>query len=575
MDDIYEPLERYKNELKAAFRKNAEEAFAEIEAKATINKQENQKLCATADSLLDKIKKHNKRLSWLLLFRVILVVASIPLLLSFLYYESIFHPAFYTYYIVISEVIGIFLLICVFTTLRKRKRVLHSELVEFKQKHKNVLDLAWKQMESVNTLFSWDIPTKLIEKTVPNIKFDSYFNAARLKQLHEEFGYDDFLNVDSSVLFAHSGEIKGNPFVIATTRNFSMGTKVYTGSKTIYWTVMERGSDGKMHSVTKSETLHASVEKPYPYYGNNTFLLYANDAAPSLSFSRKPEGLANEGFMINSRKRRKRRELEKFSRNLTDNYSYTMMTNQEFEVLFSTKDRDNEVEYRLLFTPIAQQQIIALMKDTEVGYGDDFEVQKRKKINVVYPTHLYDFNIDTNPARFQDYNFELVKERFMKINEEYFRAVYFAFAPLLSIPLYQQIRTRKNIYGVDLLNKSTFWEWESLVNHQGEEKFAHPSCATSNILKTKLLRTIDNSQHDLQVTAHGFSETPRVDYVRVHGGDGRWHTIDVHWYEYNPVSRQSHVSIAEFPDSDKEVIREKDIMSYSTHNFRRKILLKK
>lgn len=43
MNDIYEPLERYKNELKAAFRKNAEEAFAEIEAKATIDKQENQK----------------------------------------------------------------------------------------------------------------------------------------------------------------------------------------------------------------------------------------------------------------------------------------------------------------------------------------------------------------------------------------------------------------------------------------------------------------------------------------------------------------------------------------------------
>jgi hypothetical protein len=228
----------------------------------------------------------------------------------------------------------------------------------------------------------------------------------------------------------------------------------------------------------------------------------------------------------------------------------------------------------LLFTPIAQQQIIALMRDTEDAYGDDFSVRKRKKINVVYPAHFYDFNIDTNPARFQDYNFELVKERFMKINEEYFRAVYFAFAPLLSIPLYQQIRTRKNIYGADLLNKSTFWEWESLVNHQGEEIFAHPSCATSNILKTKLLRTVDNSQHDLQVTAHGFSETPRVDYVRVHGGDGRWHTIDVHWYEYNPVSRQSHVSIAEFPDSDKEVIREKDIMSHPTHNFRRKILFR-
>lgn len=574
MEDIYEPLDRYKNELKDAFRKNAEEAFAEIEKKAAVNKQENKKLCAEAESLLGKMKEHNKRLTWLLVVRIFLIVISIPLLFSFSYYELIFHPDFYTFYIIVSMITGVFFWIYVFTVLKKKKNALHSELDGITQRHKDVLAQAWEQMKSVNTLFSWDMPTKLIAKTVPNINFDPYFNAARLKQLNEEFGYNGFLNVNSSVLFAHSGEIKGNPFVIATTRNFSMGTKVYTGSKTIFWTEMERGSDGKMHSVTKSQTLYASVEKPFPYYGDNTFLMYANDAAPNLSFSRTPEGLAKEGFRTNSRKRRKRRELEKFSRNLTDNYPYTMMSNQEFEVLFSTKDRDNEVEYRLLFTPIAQQQIITLMKDTEHGYGDDFEVLKRKKINVVYPSHFHNFNIDTNPARFQDYNFELVKERFMKINEEYFRAVYFAFAPLLSIPLYQQIRTRKNIYGEDLLRKSSYWEWESLVNYKGEEYFAHPSSATQNILKTRLMRSVDDSQHDLQVTAHGFSETPRVDYVKVHGGDGRWHTVDVHWYEYDPVSRQSQVSIAEFPDSDKEVIREKDIMSYSTRDFRRKILLK-
>ena len=40
------------------------------------------------------------------------------------------------------------------------------------------------------------------------------------------------------------------------------------------------------------------------------------------------------------------------------------------------------MEFRLLFTPVAQMQMLALMKDNEVGYGDDFTFLKDHKVNL-------------------------------------------------------------------------------------------------------------------------------------------------------------------------------------------------
>lgn len=247
-----------------------------------------------------------------------------------------------------------------------------------------------------------------------------------------------------------------------------------------------------------------------------------------------------------------------------------MMSNSDFEVLFNTKDRDNEVEYRMLFTPLAQTALMKLMKDRTEGFGDDFSVLKRKMINVVFPEHLQSFNIDTDPQRFMGHRLESVRQNFIRANEEYFREIYFAFAPLLSIPLYQQTRTRKEIYGEDLIRSSSFWEWESLANFEGETRFAHPASITDNILKAGFLHDTATGGKVIEVTANGFSGTERVDYVSVYGGDGRFHDVPVEWIQYTPVSRSTHVSIVEMPDRDKTVIRED---SYPVEKFRRKILI--
>lgn len=51
---------------------------------------------------------------------------------------------------------------------------------------------------------------------------------------------------------------------------------------------------------------------------------------------------------------------------------------------------NGEVEFRLLFTPVAQTQMLNLMKDTKVGYGDVFTFIKQRKVNVLMSEHLSD-----------------------------------------------------------------------------------------------------------------------------------------------------------------------------------------
>ena len=499
----------YRDQLKAAFRAKAEETFAQMEAKAGIDAAANKKLCADIDHTIREIESYNSKLFGMKTLMVLMILTGVALFVPLFFLDEIsvywastgFETGYLIALIVSAVAVGITLIVLAFTIVRKKIGVMKSLLEELENKVKEMRDDATRQMAPLNELFSWDMPTKLIEKTVPNIHFDPYFNAARLKQLCQEFGYTGFLNNDSSVLFAHSGEIKGNPFVIATVKKFSMGMKTYTGYKTIFWTEYERDDKGNSYPVTRSETLTACVTKPCPEYGNSTFIMYANEAAPNLRFTRTPEGLDGDSM------------------------------------------------------------ITGIRKSIKV---------KEKMINVVFPQHLQVFNIDTDPQQFKGICLEKVRQNFISTNEDYFRQIYFAFAPLLAIPLYQQTRTRKEIYGAKLLQNSSFWEWESLANYQGDARFAHPDSITENILKTSELSDNDKGEKDIVVTANGFSGTPMVDYVSVYGGDGRFHDVPVEWTRYDPVSRDSTVTIREMPDKDKEVIRED---SYPVSRFRRRILI--
>ena len=81
-----------------------------------------------------------------------------------------------------------------------------------------------------------------------------------------------------------------------------------------------------------------------------------------------------------------------------------------------------------------------------------------------------------------------------------------------------------------------------MANVVGYDKLIHPDSATEAILKTELLGKGERSDA-VAVTAYSYETFPRIDFIPVKGGDGRYHQVPVHWVEYCPISQTTQVQI--------------------------------
>ena len=560
IEDIYEPLARFRDEFKEKFARIAEETFDRLKNQSGVDIQ------ANAETV-DQIRKHqseldrlNTKISFLYFAVIVLwgtcVVCGYFCFTAFYEHSSADYVRTGSIYGAVSltaAALAIFLVHPKISELNKRK-------LELEKLISSLTDLAWKQMAPLNRLFSWEILIEMINKCVPRLEFDPFFNESRLQDLCESFGWDHSFNSDISILFAHSGVVNDNPFVICRYLYSDWGEQVYTGSRTISYYVTVRDSEGKLRRERRYETLTATITRPIPVYDESSLVIYANEAAPKLNFSRTPSKYSGEsGFFSNVGKKMALKKLGKFARNLEDESNFTMMSNREFEVLFHAKDRSDEIEFRLLFTALAQQQMVKLLNDKEIGFGDNFSFTKSKMINFVAPEHLHNFDLNTDPEQFKNFDFEKIKAFFLARSQDYFRSIYFALAPILTIPLYQQTRTRESIYGGKMAHHASFWETESFVNYLGENKFKHPQSITRNILKTS---TNSISKGTISVTADGYRGVDRVEIVPVLGGDGRLHSVPVEWIEYLPVSKTSNIVIE---------VTDQDTASKSPQDIRRRL----
>ena len=566
IEDVYEPLARYRDEFRQKFATLVREKFKELTVRSGINVRANRTLVTEIKMLQKKADSASaKKTLYGILMAIGFIGATVALIGMIASNGSDSKTQMLCFLGMIAGVVLGVVMISPFKSV--------SELLEnLETRIDTKKGIAWKQMEPLNRLYTWDVTVKLIEATVPRLEFDPYFTADRLASLHRQYGWDDSFNEGKSIIFAQSGVINGNPFVFGHYLDMEWGSKTYEGTKEISWTEWEEGADGKRHRVRRYETLYATVTKPIPVYSEQKLLVYGNDAAPNLSFSRQPSGLTGtEGeFWGAIRKKWRLSRLKAFSRDLTDNSNFTLMSNHEFETWFHAKDRDHEVEFRLLFTPIAQTQMLNLMKDTKVGYGDDFTFIKQRKINVLFSKHLSEATIDTNPSRFHNWDYDAAFSFFVQFNDKYFKDAYFALAPLLAIPLYQQTRTHEDIWkGVLGRKASSFWEHEAVANYHGESHFEHPSSITRNILKTHVVQR-ENGESTIAVTAYGYRGVKRVDYEEVYGGDGRWHKVAVPWIEYLPVQRTSNMYLSE-RGTPSEIFKQRAAASRESA-YRRSIL---
>ena len=525
------PLAGYQNGLREKFSKLAAEKFLELAERSGVDVEANRRLVAETDALESQASSaRNRKILLGLLAAAGFVCAAVCAVKAHGGAEPLWP---WIAGAAAGAAAGI-AAIPFFRNVSKRLDDLRGRIAENKK-------TGWRQMEPLNRLYDWDIPASLMEKAMPGIVFDPYFTERRFLSLGGLSGLDGSSDETKSTLSTLTGVLNGSPFAFVRNLEMEWEEETYEGTKEISWTELEEGPDGKTRRVRKYETLHAYVTKPVPAYYERTVLVYGNDGAPDLSFSRVPSGFTGKDGNLWSAIRKKWRlnRLDAYSRNLDDDSNFTLMGNKEFETWFHAKDRDDEVQFRLMFTPVAQVQMMSLMKDSAIGFGDDFAFIKRKKTNIIVPEHLRDAALGTDPATFRSWNFDAAKAFFSDFNERYFKNIYFTLAPLLCIPLYQETEFKTlEEGGAGARDIPCRRECEAAANYCGGKRFKPEGCITRCLLKT--VRVPSGAGEDIiEVTAHGYRGEERVEWKEATGGDGKRHSIAVPWTEYLPVEKTS------------------------------------
>ena len=554
-NDLLEPTKLYKSQLKDAFHKNAEDYFDNLTKSSTVDLGANKVTCdrikATQVKARDVQKNLNKKKG---LMTFLIVLGSIAILASIILFTVAFagnsNKGLFIGIAVACIVLGLLGIILPIVLIRPKIKAISSELDKLNKKIEEGIKEAYGQMASLNALYDWGMPAAIVSQTTPLIQMDKVFEPKRFYQLNSKYGFGENKNKDVSTTFVQSGTILGNPFLIQRNLVKEVVPFTYTGSLTITWTTTYRDKNGT-HTQVHTQTLIATVTKPKPEYFHDTWLVYGNEAAEHLSFSRKPSNAnsLNEA-QIKKTAQKFDKELAKMHEKAIGKSNFTPLGNSEFEAFFHALDRDNEVEFRLLFTPLAQKSMLDLIESKE-PYGDDFIFEKKKCLNYIKSHHSQTADYEADPKKFIHYDYEYAKDYFVNYMDKYFQSFFFDLAPLLSIPLYQQHKDTNFIYKDVYERNVTSFEAEVMANKFDKKQFEPANNKTDIILKAELIKKQGHSDI-VNIHAYGYDKVMHVDYIPKLGGDGRMHSVPVTWYEYIPLKKETPIQLQTIPYSKKD-----------------------
>ncbi|MBO4265501.1 MAG: hypothetical protein J5922_05430 [Clostridia bacterium] len=558
-DRLLEPAKAYNEYYRDKFTQNASEFFDELTKESKIDTEENRKVSEQyrkADKNRTELKS---KLSAYRGWRIFFIVLAVAAVVSFIFGIRSQNE----WVIIFGAAVAIVSLILIFTVFKKKIKY-YTELHKTADEEATKLyNRAYEIISPLLDLFDARMTLDLCQKTVPTLVFDENFNMRRFDYLSGKYGYCADYGCDISTTGVLSGEIIGNPFVFERRLVHKWGTQTYTGSLTIHWTTHYTDSEGHTRTEHHTQTLYASVHKPKPFYNFDTRLVYGNEAAPDLSFSRQMTHCEK----LSERKRQsfvksRYRDIKKLAKRDGD---FREIGNEEFDSLFFAANRDHEVQFRLLFTPLAQKNMTGILTG-DSPYGDDFAMSKAGCLNFVSSEHAQNWNMNIDSADYYSYDVDICRGNFISKNEEYFKSVFFDFAPLLSIPLYLQMKPHEYIYKDVYERNYTSLEAEVLINRMPRANFVHPKTVTNAILKTSFDKK-NGSNDELTVTAYSYRTVVRVDYIPVLGGDGHMHSVPVPWLLYIPLEQQTKVALSKLDMDEREYRHSKFSGDSDSHTF--------
>lgn len=435
-----------------------------------------------------------------------------------------------------------------------------SQLQEATEKAGQHYQRAAELLTPLDPMFTPCDGIKLVAQTVPGLSFLEHFTKKH-RALMQRCGFREHTEEDSSIFRTLAGMLNRSPFLFTSRLSCSMVDHTYEGSKTIHWEEEEERQVQKTRTVTdsdgnektetyyewetviveRSQTLTAEHTAPMPVYTTRTLLEYGHHAAPELSFSRKgghaqrlSESRLQSKVKSGARKLKKKNE-----RAQSGEQDFTAMANEKFDVLFGAADRNNAQQFRSLFSPLAQQNMVALLTDPALC-GDEFSFCKNGQHNtIVCPDSV----LDPSPVKYHAYSVDQARANFLTYQSEYFRSLFGCFAPLLAIPAYQDPPPPDPAPAEEGEGCLPLYERETIANAFAPELLKPAGCTTRMILKTELVSAADGTEI-IRVHAHSFAAQERTTTYRMRGGDGYYHNVDVDWTEYIPKTKTVTIQIA-------------------------------
>ena len=504
---IYNPQKEYDEALAKLHAEHATAHLDELVKRSGVDPAQNRKTVAECERCKASLKKLKRKLFWLRFWRVVCCIT-------------------------------ILLIPVVIWGLNPKIKALRAEIGKLDQRVNALYEQACAQMAPLNRLFTDRDALTLIEKTLPFMKFADCFTAEQEKDMRENYDFSERSGNEECAVDVLAGRYHENPFVFERKRVHRLGTEVYHGYLTIHWTETYRDSKGNMQTRHRTQTLHASVVKPKPYYHTQMLLHYCAQGAPDLTFSREDTHLENKSERAVGRyvKKGERKLKRKADKALRKNEEFTAMANTEFEVLFGATNRSDEVQFRTLFTPLAQTNMVDLILDPN-GYQDDFCFYKKRRTNTVVTQHSQGRPLYLLASHYRSHSFDIIKNSFLTHNKTFFRQVFFDFAPLLAIPAYQERPVHSLKPLPDLSRRYSYMECEALANAMPRSLVVHPETRTEAILKSTYLGK-NGTADEVSVRAYTYAIAKRLDFVLVLGGDGHMHSVPVPWDEYLPLESE-------------------------------------
>lgn len=545
----FDPIDFYKGPLKAEYDKNAAEFLNALVRVANIDEAANRKIVAEINRLKKKIEDTQKTLvgfKFLLALCIFLLVAGVVMAIVGICLDLEILTKILL--IAIGAVVAIGMILLIFLVINKKIKNLNSIFEKHQAAYYQALNQGIAMLNPFRQLLTYKDFIRLVNRTTDVIKLDEELKPQKLLMLHSLYNYNYRYNQNVSVCSVQSGDISSNPFIRVKLFATEMVNFTYVGRRTVTWAETYH-SNGRTYTRTVSQTLTATVVKPVPKYYFDSAVIYGNEAAPDLSFTRRPSGVETDSTekQIDNLVKKGEKQLEKLTEKATkQGREFQALANSEFDVLFGALNRDNEVQYRLLFTPLAQQNMVEIITSKE-PYGDDFYFKKDKKLNIVSTLHGKDM-FDYDPSIFnQYYDYDLLKKDFLIYLKNLFGSLYFDLAPILAIPLYQT--TDAGLYNPgEILNHVSTLEAESFVNEMAKVAdlvFRPQEAAEKLILKVNYQNSVGETDI-FDVVAYSYQKIPNVTVVPVMANNGRLYDVAVNWFDFIPVNKTSRVGIRQF-----------------------------